>query len=51
MQVCRIYEILRDLFGDHLFLFQCVHGHATPQRYCSVGIDFSDHAGAVVENA
>jgi hypothetical protein len=37
-QVYRIYEILRDLFGDRLFLFQSVHGHATPQRYCSVGL-------------
>jgi hypothetical protein len=37
-QVYRIYEIPRDLFGDRLFLFQGVHGHATPQLYCSVGL-------------
>jgi hypothetical protein len=37
-QVYRICEILRDLIGDHLFLFQGVHGHAPPQRYCSVGL-------------
>jgi hypothetical protein len=37
-QVYRIYEILRDFFGDRLFLFQGVHGHAPPQRYCSVGL-------------
>jgi hypothetical protein len=38
LQVYRICEILRDLFGANLFLFQGGHGHATPQRYCSVGL-------------